>query len=240
MSRIFILFSTIILMSAFIIHTFWRSLSGHSTIELINRLPLFFSPASYVYYCWIILFVSLIVWMAFYYKHRYTLSISSLQTSLFLMASIFQISIFFTWHNELNAITFILFALQLLSLYGLYKTYPLTTKTIKIRIPIALFFSWSLFFFIVFMSYSIVYFNWHGFGLSNALWAVIFLTCGAAFALHMRFHYFDFIAPIVFIWGYVGIAIKNGFEELLVTTAALFLCGVLFVGILFIKKNRGR
>lgn len=240
MSRIIVLFSTLLVMSAFIIQTFWGNLSGHSTIELINRLPLLFSPASYVYFCWIIIFISLVVWIVHYYQHRNTNSITSLQTTLFLMAGIFLISFFFTWHNEQYVIALFVFVLQLLSLFGLYMTYPLTTKTIKIRIPIALFFSWSLFFFIIYMSYIIVYFNWHGFGLSNALWAVILLTFGTAIALHLRYHYFDIVTPIIFIWGYIGIVINNGFEELLVTTAALFLCCVLIVGILFIKKSRGR
>ncbi|MEO4055427.1 hypothetical protein [Solibacillus sp. CAU 1738] len=239
MGRILILFSFLLVMSAFTIQTFWRSLSGKSTIELINRLPLLFSPANYVYLCWLLIFASLVVWIVHCYKHRNSNSVTSLQTTLFAISSIFLISFFIAWHNGQNGIAIFLFVLQLLSLFGLYITYPLTTENIKIRIPIALFLSWSLFFFITFMSYIIVYFNWHGFGLSNALWAVILLTFGTAIALHLRYHHFDIVAPIIFIWGYVGIAIQNGLEELLVTTAALFLCGVLIAGILFVKKNRG-
>lgn len=240
MGRIVILFSTLLVTSALIIQAFLGNLNGHSTIELINRLPLLFSPANYVYFCWILLFISLVIWIVHYYKHRYTNSITSLQTTLFLMTSFFLISFIFTWHNEQHVIAIVVFVLQLLSLFGLYLTYPLTPKTIKIRVPIALFFSWSLFFFIIFISYLIIYFNWYGFGLSNALWAVILLTFGTAIALHLRYHHSDIVAPIIFIWGYVGIVINNGFEELFVSTAALFLCGVLIVGILFIKKNRGR
>ncbi len=240
MSRIIILCSTLLVMAALIIQTFWRNLRGHSTIELINRLPILLSPASYIYFCWILVFISLVMWIVHYYKHRNTGSITTLQSTLFFMTSIFLISFFFAWHNEQYVIAIFLFVLQLLSLFGLYLTYPLTTKTIKIRIPIALFFSWSLFFFTIFMSYIIVYFNWHGFDLSNALWAVILLTIGTAVALHLRYHHFDIVTPIIFIWGYSGIIIKHGFAELLVTTAALFLCGVLIVGILFMKKNRGR
>ena len=75
-------------------------------------------------------------------------------------------------------------------------------------------------------------------GLSDPLWAVIMLTFGTAVALHLRFHYDDILFPIIYIWAFIGIAFKNGFEELLVTTAALFLSGVLVVGIIFIKKQK--
>ena len=39
---------------------------------------------------------------------------------------------------------------------------------------------------------------------------------------------------------FLGIAIANGFNELLVTTASLFLSGVLIVGVLFMRKNPER
>jgi hypothetical protein len=42
---------------------------------------------------------------------------------------------------------------------------------------------------------------------------------------------------LVFIWAFVGIAVRNGFEELLVSTAALFLSAVMLAGIIFMKKS---
>jgi hypothetical protein len=42
---------------------------------------------------------------------------------------------------------------------------------------------------------------------------------------------------LVFIWAFVGIAVRNGFDELLVSTAALFLSAVMLAGIIFMKKS---
>ncbi len=86
-------------------------------------------------------------------------------------------------------------------------------------------------------SFTLTSYEWNGFGLSNPLWAVILLTIGVVIALHIRYHHFDIVYPSVFIWAFVGIAFHNHLDELLVTTAALFLCGVLVVGILFVKKK---
>ena len=62
--------------------------------------------------------------------------------------------------------------------------------------------------------------------MSDPLWAVIMMTVGTALALHIRFHHFDIAYVFVFIWAFIGIAVRNGFEEFLVSTAALFLSAV--------------
>ena len=97
--------------------------------------------------------------------------------------------------------------------------------------------AWSTFLFMTNSSFTLTAFEWEGFGLSKPLWAVILLTIGTGIALYICYKYFDIAYPSVFIWAYLGIAFHNGFDELLVTTAALFLCGALLVGIVFIKKN---
>ena len=115
--------------------------------------------------------------------------------------------------------------------------YPLSSNKLTDRVPLSIYFAWTTFLFMTNLSFTLTSYEWNGFGLSNPLWAVILLTMGTAITLHIRFHYLDIVYPSVFIWAYIGIALHNGFDELLVTTAALFLCGVLLVGIFFIKKN---
>ena len=79
--------------------------------------------------------------------------------------------------------------------------------------------------------------SWNGWGLSDQLWTVIMLTVATALALHIRFHHSDIPLTLVFIWAFVAIAVRHGMDELLVSTAALFLSGVLLTGILLIKKK---
>lgn len=73
--------------------------------------------------------------------------------------------------------------------------------------------------------------------MSDQLWTVIMLTFATALALHIRFHHMDIPFALVFIWAFIGIAIKHGTDEMLVTTASLFLSGVILTGILLIKKR---
>nr|WP_232337060.1 hypothetical protein [Lysinibacillus timonensis] len=238
MGRLVALLISIIAVAIFTVNAFWLQWNGASSIEIINRLPVLFTPSNYVFIFWIVLFAYLLLWILKYYHHRNTKEqITMFQTVLFVLIVILQIASINSWHSEQFIASLILLGLQLISLFVLYMTYPLEKSSISHRYPIAVYFSWILFLFILDICYVLVHIQWHGFGLSNALWAVLIMTLGSAIVLHLRYHHHDVASPVVFIWCYIGIAISNGFDELLVTTAALFLSGVMIVGILFIKKN---
>lgn len=238
MRRLSIIIISLIVATIFTINAFWIQLQGVSTIDILNRLPILFAPANYVYYIWFLVFIFLFLWVKNYFPLRETNnSITFVQTVLFLCAMSFQVTSLLSWHNGQLIVALVLLILQLISVFALYLTYPLKNEMLKLRLPIAIYFSWTTFLFILYIWYILIDNGWQGFGLSNALWAVIIMTMGTAVALHLRFHHFDIAYPIVFIWCYIGIAFANGFDELLVTTAALFLSGVMVVGIFFMKKN---
>lgn len=239
MGRIVILLISLIVLSIYSITAFWIGINDITTINSIERLPLLFLPGSFVYLFIFVLLASLFffVWRAF--TNRQTIfAITKLQVLLFVIACALQIAFLYAWHHELYMPAFILFMLQLLSLFGLHMTYPFYKEYIHLRIPIAMWLGWNLFFILIIICYILVYYGWNGLGLSNALWVVILLTVGTATALHLRYHHFDRITPTVFILGYIGVTIANGFDELFVSTASLFLCSVMIVGILFMEKKK--
>lgn len=237
MSRLILLFTSVIVATLYTINAFWLQINGNSTIGILNRLPLLLAPASYVYYIWIIIFIFLFLWIYNYIKLRRTdLFITNLQTILFMVVVILQVASLWSWHNDFAILSTVILLLQVVTLFGLYFSYPLKKEFFILRMPIAIFFSWSTFLLILQFCYLLVDYQWSGFGISSALWAVIVMTFGTAIALHLRYHHFDIAYPIVFIWCYIGIAIQNGFDELLVSTAALFLAGVMIVGVILIKK----
>ncbi|HWL24424.1 MAG TPA: tryptophan-rich sensory protein [Ureibacillus sp.] len=237
MVRLIIILLSVIVAFAFTVNAFWLQLNGDSTIDIINRLPVLFAPSNYVFFLWIFLYSYLLIWLFKYLKFKKIYGVvTPYQTILFVANIIIQVFSIISWHNEFFIPTIILLGIQFIILFILYRTYPLTKESIIMRQPIAIYLSWTFYLFILSICYVVVHIQWHGFGLSNALWCVLAMTIGTAIILHFRYHYYDVASPIVFIWCYIGIAIENGFNELLVATAALFLSGVLVVGILFIRK----
>lgn len=213
-------------------------INGQSSLEISNHLPVMFAPLNISYVIWIVIFILLGYWLVMNPKsQRSQKRLSIKQGTLFGSICILQaVSIVF-WHLELFIASLIVTFMLVLYLFMLYNTYPLSNNRITGRLPLSIYFAWSTFLFMTNLSFTLTSYEWNGFGLSNPLWAVILLTIGTAIALHIRYHHFDIAYPSVFIWAYIGIVLHNGFDELLVTTAALFLCGVLLAGILFIKKN---
>lgn len=211
-------------------------LNNQTTGEISNRLPVLFTPASYVFSIWSIIYVMLVAWVIGMWR-KVNNDVYAKRSNLFIISSILNISWIYLWHFEYFLLTTVVMVSFLITLIFLYMTYRISDNHILSRLPISIYLGWISVATISNISYVLIAYQWNGWGLSHPLWAVIMMTFGTALALHIRFHYFDVAYVLVFIWAYIGIAVRNGFEELLVSTAALFLSAVMLAGILFIKKR---
>ncbi|WP_134026021.1 hypothetical protein [Lysinibacillus sp. YR326] len=232
MPRFFLMTITFIVSLILTFSSYFMKINDHSFLEILNRFPVIFAPFNVSYMIWIVVYMLLGYWLV-----MNLIKTSIKQTVLFSSICIMQALAIVIWHHELFIMSIISTFVLVLYLFKLYKTYPPSNNSLTGRMPFSVYLAWITFSLMTNVSFTLTSYQWNGLGLSDPLWAVILLTMGATIALHIRFHYFDIIYPSVFIWSYIGVALHNGFDELLVSTAALFLCGVLLVGILFIKKN---
>lgn len=213
-------------------------LNNQTTGEISNRLPVLFTPAGYVFSIWIVIYVLLVVWLIGMWKKTKQRDASyRKQSNLFVISCMLNIAWIYLWHYEQFLLSVVIMIGLLLTLFILYLSYALTDQRLLGRLPISIYLGWICVATIANISYVLTVYQWDGWGLSDPLWAVIMMTIGTAVALHIRFHYFDVWVVYVFIWAFIGIIIRNGFNELLVSTAGLFLCAVMLVGIIFIKKR---
>ena len=213
-------------------------LNNQTTGEISNRLPVLFTPAGYVFSIWSVIYVLLIIWLVGMWKKNKEIDASYIKQSiLFIISCILNIAWIFLWHYEYFLLTVLVMIAFLVTLILLYSTYPVSDNRLTSRLPISIYLGWISVATIANISYVLTVYQWNGWGLSDPLWAVIMMTIGTALAIHIRFHHFDIAYVFVFIWAFIGIAVRNGFEELLVSTAALFLSAFMLAGILFIKKR---
>ncbi|WP_075619012.1 TspO/MBR family protein [Paenisporosarcina indica] len=213
-------------------------INNQTTGDISNRLPVLFKPAGYVFSIWIVIYVLLVIWlMGMWKKNKQRDASYQKQSNLFVISCILNIAWIYFWHYEQFLLTVVIMIGFLITLLILYLSYPITDQHLLSRLPISIYLGWIFVATIVNISYVLTVYQWDGWGLSDPLWAVIMMTIGTAVALHIRFHYFDVWVVYVFIWAYIGIIVHNGLDELLVSTASLFLCAVMLVGIIFIKKR---
>ncbi|WP_084242295.1 tryptophan-rich sensory protein [Planomicrobium okeanokoites] len=214
-------------------------INGQTTGEISNRLPVLFTPAGYVFSIWSVIYILLAIWIAgFWIRYKKEKELPSRAISLyFILSAAANITWLFLWHYEYFAWSIAAMLLYLGSLILLYFQYDNNERKFTERLPISVNMGWISVATITNISYVLTYYNWGGWGLSNELWAVIMLTVATALALHVRFHHSDIPFTLVFVWAFIGIAVKHGLDEMLVTTASLFLSGVIITGILLIKKK---
>lgn len=213
-------------------------LNGQTTGDISNRLPVLFTPAGYVFSIWSVIYILLAVWIVGFWLRYKKGEVPTFKITLFFtLSAVFNITWLFLWHYEFFAWSVAAIFAYLLSLIALYLQYKNTERKFTERLPISINMGWLSVAAISNVNYVLTYYNWSGWGLSDQLWTVIMLTVATALALHIRFHYSDIPYALVFIWAFIGIAVKHGTNELLVTTASLFLSGVILTGILLIKKR---
>lgn len=212
-----------------------------TTWENANRLPVLFMPAGYTYSIWLVIDALLICWIISFYRtaKQQFKSIATIRIILFVLSCILNSFWLCLWHYGHFFWTIALVIALLLSLLGIYFTYPASENRLLERAPISLYMGWIFTSAIANVCYGLTLLEWSGWGLSDPLWAVIFLTFATAIALHFMYHHRDIIFCFVFIWAFIGIAMNNGTEELLVSVAAIFLSIVIAASyFLFPKKNR--
>lgn len=234
MGRAIFMMVSFITMAFFSMITFFFSNSHPTVINIIERLPLIFSPIGLTY---ILLLLFVLFGLGYFCLQAYRKPVSVIQMALFFINALIQIVVVYYWYNELTMYSLLALIMQAFGVFVLYVTFPNEPASLKLRIPIAAWFSWTVLFLLITTNYNMIFYEWSGFNLSDSLWAVILLTVGTAFALHFRYHYYDRVTPFIFIICYVGIIIANGFDQLFVSAAALFLICVLIVGIMYIKKK---
>lgn len=212
--------------------------NGQTTGEISNRLPVMITPAGYVFSIWSLIYILLAVWIiGFWIRLKKGETPSSKIMLFFLLSAGFNIAWIFLWHYEFFIWTLVAMIGYLLALIALYLQYSNDDRKVTERLPVSVNMGWISVATITNVAYLLTYYNWGGWGLSDQLWTVIMLTVGTALALHVRFHHSDIPFALVFIWAFIGIAVKHGTSELLVTTASLFLSGVIVTGVLLIKKR---
>ncbi|ANU11717.1 hypothetical protein A1A1_10656 [Planococcus antarcticus DSM 14505] len=235
-----ILLMTIAFIAVVVMNTLANTLpiNGQTTGEISNRLLVLFTPAGYVFSIWSIIYLLLAVWIiAFWMRLRKGEIPSSKIALFFILSCVFNISWLLLWHYEFFAWSIVAMLGYLVALIALYLQYGNSERTFTERLPISVNMGWISVATIANISFVLTYYNWSGWGLSDQLWTVIMLTVATALALHIRFHHADIPFALVFIWAFIGIAVKHGTDEMLVTTASLFLSGVILTGILLIKKR---
>ena len=209
-------------------------INGKKTNEISDQVDVLFVPAGYVFSIWGLIYLLLAIWIFLQFrsseKHK-----ESAKLSLFISTCLFNSAWLLSWHYAFYTSSIVIMIGLLISLIFLYESYPKGDAHFLVRLPFSVYLGWISVALMANISFVLKYYEWDGFGFSEQFWAQVLLILATGLAAFIRVNNRDIFFPLVVIWAFIGIAVKNG-----VDAGALFYMPIIYSIFLFLWIAIGR
>lgn len=144
---------------------------------------------------------------------------------LLAVASIAQIVWVFLFVYQFFALSVVAMLFILLPLIGIYLRLGIGRERVSrkelwlVHTPLSIYLGWISVATIVNVASTLYSLGWNGWGISPQAWTVIMLLVGGAIAATIAKTRFDIAFPLVIIWAYVAIAVRQANQPLIAATA---------------------
>jgi len=217
----------------------WLPLNGQTTGEISRKVNVLFTPAGYVFSIWGFIYVLLAIWILRQFpSSRRDLPIYRQAFVPFVVSCIFNALWIVVWHYEYFLFSVVVMLALLFTLIWLYKVVKRTNPRFFDLFPFSVYLGWISVATIANISFVLKYNGWNGFGLSDAFWAIAMLLVATALALLFMRRQRDYVYPLVFVWAFVGIGVKNQGTASLVAYAAFLLACIILISVASLYKEK--
>jgi benzodiazapine receptor len=213
-------------------------LNGIDTGEISDMFDVYFVPAGYVFSIWGLIYLALLAFSIYQLlpAQRENPQIQRIKV-LYIISSIANIGWLFAWHYLVFAVSLVIMLVLLVTLILIYlnlgtgRSKVAWTETLFLRIPFSLYLGWISVATIANVTDVLYYYQWGGWGINPMVWAMIMLIVGGVLAAVMTFSRRDIVYNLVFIWAYIGIAVKQAGAYPVVITSLAVAAGILLLTI---------
>lgn len=201
-------------------------LNGQNTGEISDRFNVLFVPAGYVFSIWGLIYIGLIAYVVFQAlpAQRSNPRLARVDP-LFVVASVANVAWLFFWHYNLFLLTLVAMLTLLASLIGIYLALGMGRSAVAsgerwaVRVPFSIYLGWVSVATIANITDVLDFVGWNGWGLEPAAWAALMLAVGVVLAGLVAFTRRDAAYVLVFVWAYIGIALKQSATQLVALVA---------------------
>ncbi len=213
--------------------------NDQTTSEIANRLDVLFTPAGYVFSIWGLIYLLLALWVLRQLPaSRRELPVYKVGTPLFILSCFLNSFWLFLWHYEYFVLSVFVMLALLITLIALYLRINAVYESSLDLLPFSIYLGWISVATIANISYVLVEIGWDGFGLSDVTWTIIMLIVASILAVVFRLKKGDMFYPLVFVWAFIGIGVRNLADYPVVAFTAFFLSTIIFVYALFGNRNK--
>ena len=215
-------------------------INGKTTGEISNQINVLITPAGYAFSIWSLIYILIGIWIIRQFiGDRGESPVYTNTWPWFIMSGLFNIGWLLVWHYELFLLSIVFMLMYLISLIMLYRRLTEARATILEKAPFSINLGWISVATIVNIAYVLKVNGWNGFGLTDEIWTMIMLAIGAVLAVLFRIREGDFLYPLVFVWAYIAIGVKNmGEAEMAAFTAFIAAVVILIADIIPWRKKK--
>ncbi|MDT9025989.1 TspO/MBR family protein [Rossellomorea yichunensis] len=214
-------------------------LNNQSTGEISDRLDIMITPAGYVFSIWSLIYLLLAIWIIRQFpKDRRDLPLYQETSGLFILSCLLNSAWIFVWHYNYFLVSVFIMIGLLLTLIALYSRVKSTGPSLLDIAPFSIYLGWISVATIVNITYYLTDIGWNGFGISELVWAYLGLIVATVLAFWFRIRQHDMLYPLVFVWAFVGIGVKNMAEHSTYSYTAYALAFIILIFDLVYKRTR--
>jgi hypothetical protein len=221
-------------------------LNGQDTGEISDRFDIYFVPAGYVFSIWGLIYLGLIAFTIYQAlpAQRDNPLLKKIYPAYWI-GSLANITWLFLWHYNIFSLTLVAMLAILASLLYIYMQISrggadlnLNQKWL-VKLPFSIYLGWISVATIANVTQVLFFFEWGGWGISAAVWAVIMLVIATILGLLMMWRENDIAYVLVLVWAFIGISNSQA-DTALVANTAWFASILLVIAMIFVFFIRRR
>ena len=222
-------------------------LNGLDTGEISDRFNIYFVPAGYVFSIWGLIYLALIAFTVYQAlpSQRENATVQDIGL-LYALSGVGNITWLFMWHYEVFLLTLPAMLLILGSLIAIFlkiwshRTELNIVERWVIAIPFSIYLGWISVATVANATQLLYYLDWGQWGLSAEVWAIIMLVIAAAIAVTMSIRHGNLAYAAVFVWAYIGIALKHNGVAAVMLPASMLAGIIAIAGIAGVPLSKDR
>jgi translocator protein len=229
-------FLTVILMIAVNALAVILPLNNLTTGQISDSYPVLFTPAGYVFSIWSIIYLGLTAFAIYQVLPAQRDNPRLARIGVwFTVSNLLNAAWIFAWQYLQVPLSIVIMLALLGSLLVIYQRLQIGTSAVStvqkwlVNVPFSIYLGWISVATIANASVLLYKLGWDGFGLAAPVWTAIVLLVGAALGIAMIILRSEVAYPLVIVWAFVGVWIKNGQSGTVALTAILCAAAVTLV-----------
>ncbi len=220
-------------------------LNGQTTGAISDRFPVLFTPAGYVFSIWGLIYIGLLAFGIYQ-----ALPSQAAQARLehigwwFALSCFFNSAWIFLWHFNLFPLTLAAMLGLLLCLLIIYLRLQIGVSPVAggdlwlVNLPFSIYLGWISVAFIANFAVVLNYTGWNATDLTAVILTLVVLLAGVGLGIAMTLLRQEIAYPLVLVWAYIGIWLKQTLVSPLVGMTAVLGAGALLLALGIYRLRR--